>query len=125
MRMASREIPQIPFGYIIDEDGPVRVQECNSSIPVQHDGPFVRSVPMQFAEAAGCEAHVHASDVFGRRQFALRDLMSPATFLNSLMCQVKRIPDRSHISVVGGRGRVRIRILIKQRYVLRAWIVSG
>lgn len=64
MWMAGREVPQIPVGYIIDEDGPVRVQECNSTIPVQHNGPLIRGVPMKFAEATGRHAHVHTRDVF-------------------------------------------------------------
>src|ERR1700691_2755835 len=106
MWMGGREVPQIPFGYIIDEDRPVRIQERNSTISLQHNGPFIRGVPMQFAEAAGRDAHVHTSDVFGGRKLALRNLMSPAAFLNSFVGQVKRKPDRPHVPAVSWRGRV-------------------
>ena len=45
---------------------------------VQHVGPFGRLVPMQLANAAGIQAHVHAGDILGDAEFPHGDLAGPA-----------------------------------------------
>ena len=79
MRNAAREIPEIADAYIIDEILPLGIDGRDTGGPVKHIGPFGRLVPMQFANAAGVKAHVHARDVLGNTEFSHGDLTGPAT----------------------------------------------
>src|SRR5258708_2799063 len=74
MRKASREIPQIALAHVVDKDRPVKIQYCDAGISIEHDGPFIGCMPMQFAKAASRQAHVDAGYVCGGWQFALLHL---------------------------------------------------
>src|SRR6266852_7683245 len=86
MRIARWEIPQIALAHVVDKDCSIRIQYRDAGISIEHDGPLIGCMPMQFAKAASRQAHVDARYVCGGRQFALRHLMGPAAFLNSLVC---------------------------------------
>jgi hypothetical protein len=78
VRRAAGEIPEIADADVIDELVTLRIDRGDAGAAVQHVGPFGRLVPMQFANAAGVQAHVHPGDVLGNAEFALRDLPGPA-----------------------------------------------
>src|SRR5277367_1836667 len=77
---------------------------------VEHEGPFGGSMPVQLADAAGGEAHVHTGESFGNRQFALCDLAGPAAFLHALVREREWVFESLHATSVGDRGTVRIGI---------------
>src|SRR6266478_9564619 len=93
MRIAGREIPQIAFAHVVYKDRPIRIQYRDTGISIEHDGPLISCVPMQFAKAASRQAHVDARYVGGGGQLALRHLMGPAAFLNSLVRQIIGVPN--------------------------------
>ena len=69
------------YPYVVDEVPPLRVDGRDSRAAVEHIGPFRGFVPVQFAHAAGIEAHVHPGDIFGDAELACRHLPRPATAL--------------------------------------------
>ena len=83
-----------------------------------HVGPFVGSVPVEFAETAGGEAHVDAGEVFGGREFALSDLVSPSSVLETLMVQVEGVPDGADVAAVSAGRGVGAGIFAEERKVL-------
>src|SRR5882724_2824599 len=103
VRKASWEIPQIALADVVDKNRPVRIEQGNACISVEHNGPLIGCMPMQFAKATRGEAHVDAGDLRRRRQLALGHLMGPTALLNSLVGQVKGVPDGPDISVISGR----------------------
>src|SRR5205823_12856884 len=60
MRISGWEVPEIAFAHIVDKDRPIRIQYRDTGISIEHDGPLIRCVPMQFAKAANRQAHVDA-----------------------------------------------------------------
>src|SRR5271167_2573598 len=60
MWIPGREIPKVAFGHIVDEHRSVGIQNGDTSIAGEHDGPFIRRVPMQFAETSTGKPHVDA-----------------------------------------------------------------
>src|SRR5438270_10985410 len=106
MRKAGRKIPQIALAHVVDKDRPIRIQYRDPGIPIEHDGPLIGGMPMQFAKTASRQAHVDAGYFCGGWQFALRHLVGPAALLNSLVRQIVRVPDRADISLIRWRRRV-------------------
>ncbi|MCU1247214.1 MAG: bicupin, oxalate decarboxylase family [Edaphobacter sp.] len=49
----------------------------------------------------------------------------PATLLHGFPREIKRIPDRADVSMIGWRWHIRIRILIKKRFIVLPWIARG
>ncbi len=85
-------------------------------------GKLGRLVPMQFANAAGRQSHIHAGDGFRNREVRLRHLPRPAAVLDAAWCVVERGPNLGHAGNVGWRRRKCRRKLIPDRRVLRPWI---
>ena len=65
VRNAARKIPEIADADVVDEIAALRIDRGDAGSAVEHVGPFGRLVPMQFAHAAGIQAHVHAGDILG------------------------------------------------------------
>jgi hypothetical protein len=63
MRIPGREEPEVAFGHVIDEDRSIGIQNRDASIAGEHNGPFIRRMPMQFAEAAAGEPHVDPGEL--------------------------------------------------------------
>ena len=79
VRNDARKIPEIAEADVIDEILSLGIDRRDTGTAVQHVGPFGRLVPMQFANAARIQAHVHAGDTLGNAQFPNGDLAGPAT----------------------------------------------
>src|ERR1700723_3896591 len=63
MRKPGREEPEVALAHIVDENGSIGIHNGDTSIAIEHNGPFICRVPMQLAEAAAGEAHVDASEL--------------------------------------------------------------
>ena len=51
------------LAHIVDEHRSIGIQNGYASIAIEHNGPFICRVPMQFAEAATGKPHVNAGEV--------------------------------------------------------------
>ena len=60
MRIAGREIPRIALAHVVYKDRPIWIEQGNAGISVEHDGPLIGCMPVQFAKAACRQAHVDA-----------------------------------------------------------------
>src|ERR1700758_3847782 len=125
MRKAGREVPEVTLRHVVNEHGAVWVQNSDAGVAVEHDGPLICRVPMQFAEAASGKTHVDAGEFCGWRQFALRHLVRPATLFQAFPRDVKGIPDGADVPMIGRRWRVRVWILSQQWLVFLPWIARG
>ena len=63
MRKPGWEVPEITFAHIVDEHRSIGIQNGDASIAIEHNGPFICGVPMQFAEAAAGDPHVDAGEI--------------------------------------------------------------
>ena len=64
MRDTARKIPgDRRLADVINEGVPLGVDRRDPGVAVEHEGPFGFLVPVQFANAAGVQAHVHAGNV--------------------------------------------------------------
>src|SRR5258708_16097702 len=77
---------------------------------------------MQFANAAGIQAHVHTSDVLGNTECSHSDLAGPATGFRPHMSVREREAQIRQRAVIGGGRHQDIRILPVPREVTRTWI---
>jgi len=82
---ARREEPKIADADIIDEVAPLRVDGGDAGGAVKHVRPLRRLVPMQLANAAGVEPHIHAGHRLGHAELARRHLTGPAARLQAHM----------------------------------------
>ena len=98
MRDTRWKIPEIADTNVINEVVSLLVDGRDASAAVKHVGPFGLLVPMQFANAAGIQAHVHAGDVLGNAEFSQRDLTGPAAGVSRMGC-VPRTLTRCSIKV--------------------------
>ena len=98
MRDTRWKIPEIADTDVINEVVSLLVDGCDAGAAVKHIGPFALLVPMQFANAAGIQAHVHAGDVLGNAEFSQRDLTGPAAGVSRMGC-VPRTLTRCSIKV--------------------------
>src|SRR5215467_7044798 len=91
------------YPYVVDEVPPLRVDGRDSRAAVEHIGPFRGFVPVQFAHAAGIEAHVHPGDIFGDAELACRHLpRSPAAHVD----RRKRNAGWADAAATGGSSRL-------------------
>ena len=111
MRNAARKIPEIADADVVDEVVSLGIDRGDAGGAVEHVGPFGRLVPMQFAHAAGVQAHVHAGDVLGNPEFAHGDLAGPAAGLLPHMGVGEREAQIGQRAVIGRRRHQQIRIL--------------
>src|SRR5205807_9761971 len=79
MRDARREIPQIADPNVVDEISPLGIDGGDARSAVKHVGPFSLLVPVELADAAGVEAHLHTGGTRGNAEFASRHLPGPST----------------------------------------------
>jgi hypothetical protein len=82
-------------------------------------------MPVQFAEASGGQSHVDAREILRRGQFPLRYLMGPTALFSPFTREVKGIPDRPNVTVVGRRRCVLIRVLTEKSVILGSWVTRG
>src|ERR1700692_2856785 len=108
---ARCEIPEIADADVIDEVVPLSVDGGDAGAAVKHVGPFALLVPMQFANAAGIQAHVHAGDVLGNAEFSHRDLTGPAAGFQPHMSVRKGEAQMGKRAEIGGGRNEQIGIL--------------
>src|SRR6202051_1282651 len=101
---ARCEIPEIADADVIDEVVPLSVDGGDAGAAVKDVGPFGSLVPMQFANAAGIQTHVHASNVLGNTEFPHGDLTGPAAGLLPHMGVGEREAQVGQRAVIGGGG---------------------
>src|SRR5437868_3509677 len=85
------EIPQIVFLRIRNKTLAVAINGRDPCRPVEHDRPFVRRVPVQFANASGCESHIYACQGLRDWQLPNGHLPRPSAFVSSLVRKRERI----------------------------------
>src|SRR5258707_14186858 len=84
MREAGREVPQVALAHVVDKDSPIRIQQRDASISVEHDGHLIGCMLMELAKVANIQSHIDARQFCGGRQFPLHLLMCLAAVLISL-----------------------------------------
>ena len=110
VRHAGREVPEVARCHVAHKRRSVEVQRGQSAIAVEHQRPFVRLVPVEFADAAGGEPHVHARDLCRDREVVHIHLARPAAVLDAAMHHGERTPEHLRQSVIGRRRREAVRI---------------
>src|SRR3981189_1666145 len=111
MRDTARKIPEIADADVSIETLPLGVHGCDAGAAVKHVGPFGLLVPMQFAKAAGVQAHIHAGNVLGNAEFSHGDLTRPATgSLPHMSVREREAQIRKH-ALIGGWRNEQVRIL--------------
>jgi hypothetical protein len=93
VRKAGREEPYVSRRNVIDENLAIRSKHRNASGARDYICPFVGCVPVQLAIAPRGQAHLDACHFLGCGKVMVVDLISPATFLDPPMSQVKGIPE--------------------------------
>jgi hypothetical protein len=83
VRQAGRKIPEVTGLDVLDIRAALRIEHRDAAVAVGHDRPLGLLVPVQFADAAGAEAHVHAGDLGRNGEIGLRHLPAPATVLGA------------------------------------------
>src|SRR3979490_3567605 len=111
MRDTARKIPEIADADVIDEGVSLGVNGCDAGAAVQHKGPFGLLVPMQFANAAGVQAHIHAGNVLGNTEFSHGDLTGPAAGCQPHMSVRERKTQVRKRTAIGGGWNEQIGIL--------------
>ncbi len=125
MRQALRKIPKVARLDVGNERLALVVEGRDPGGPVEHEGPFVGGVPVQLANSAGNQAHVHGRDLLGDRKIGDVDLPGPAAFLHAAVGLREALPELLHGSVVGRRRCEGIGLKPLQRLVLRTRVRSA
>ncbi len=63
MGKTRRKQPQVALAHVVDEHRAVGIHHRDASVAIEHDGPLICGMPVQFAEAAGSEPHVYAGQI--------------------------------------------------------------
>ena len=100
VRHSWREEPEVALTHVIDKASALLIHGSDARVPVKHDRPLRRQMPMQLPDAAGRQAHLHARKCLRNRQFPHRDLTFPASGIDPLVCQGEGILKRKRRSVV-------------------------
>src|SRR5580765_513699 len=82
---SAREIPEVVLLGISDEAFAVLVDGSDARSAIKNDGPFIGSVPVKFANTAGCKSHVHTRQALRDRKLAYCDFARPSTFVHPLV----------------------------------------
>ena len=106
MRNSGRKIPEISFFHVGHEAAAVGINRGDPRVSVEHDGPLAGRVPVQFADAACGEPHIHARDRRRDRQFAHRYLARPAAGVQPFVRQRERVLERLHAASVRARRKI-------------------
>jgi hypothetical protein len=122
MRNAAGKIPEIADADVVDEIAALRIDRGDARGAVKHVRPFGFLVPMQFAHAAGIEAHVDAGDVLGDAKLALGDLARPAAAFLAHMRVGKRKAQIGQRAMIGGWRVEDVGILAVAQKVARTGI---
>ena len=125
MRLAGGEEPEIALAHILHVSATFRVQHRDAAVAVRHIGPFRRLMPMQLADAARTEPHVHAGYGSRDREIGLGHLTRPAAALDAFVGVVEGGPELRHVADVRGRRIDRIGELRLQLRILRPRIAEG
>ena len=111
MRDARREIPQIADPHVVDEISPLGIDGGDARSAVKHVGPFSLLVPVELADAAGVEAHLHTGDTRGNAEFASRHLTGPSTRRQSHVSIGEREAQVWQRAIIGGRRHKEVGVL--------------
>ena len=123
---SAGEIPQIVFISIRNETLAVPINGRDPRRTIEDDRPFVRRVPVQFANASGCESHIYPGQLFRDRQFPNGHLPRPSAFVNALVRQRERILERWDQALGVGAGWPHgIRVLAVERRIAWARIATA
>ena len=114
----ARKEPQIPFVDIFDKAATFLIDCRDPRGPRDHEGPFGTHMPVQFAQTALDQAHLHTGHLLGHRQIAHGDLAGPAAALDTFMRERKWILEGRLATRVGFRREVGGRVLTIQRGIL-------
>src|SRR5271155_5861073 len=120
--MACREDPQIALADVANEHLAVGAHHRYTRISVEYIGPFIGCVPVQFAIAPRCQAHVNARYIFRGWQHTLGHLVRPPPFLNPLLDEVEGVPQRYDIAMVCWGRVVAVGIQPQKSLVFLSWI---
>ena len=119
VRYAAREQPEISFVHVFHERPALLIDCRDARAAGRHIGPLGAHMPVQFADAAGDQTHLHASHLLRQREVAHRHLASPAARLDAFVRHGKGILERRLAARIGLRRVHRIRLLRLQAGVLR------
>ena len=111
MGNAAGKIPEIANADVVDEVAALGVDRGDAGRPVKHVGPFRLLVPVQLADAAGVQPHVHAGDGFRNAELACGDLARPAAARLPDMRVREGKPQIGRRSGIGRRRVQQVRIL--------------
>ena len=125
MRLAGGEEPEIALAHILHVSAAFRVQHRDAAVAVRHIGPFRRLMPMQLADAARTEPHVHPGYGSRDREVGLGHLARPAAALDAFVDVVEGGPELRHVADVRGRRIDRMGELRLQLRILRPRIAEG
>src|ERR1700728_2141367 len=98
---ARREIPEITNANIVDKVSSLSIDRGDTRRSVQHVGPFGGLVPVQLPNAAGVQAHIHASDFLGDAEFSDCNLTGPTAGFLPHMRVGERKPQVGKRAVIG------------------------
>ena len=100
---AGGEKPEIVFFDVGHEALALRIDAGDAGVAIEHEGPFRGGVPMQLADAAGGEPHVHSGQTLGDGKFAQRDFARPATLMKPFVGERKRVLESLHAAGIRGK----------------------
>ncbi len=125
MRNSGRKVAEIAFFDVGDKALAIRIDAGDARPAVQHERPFRGSVPMQFADTAGGQPHVHAGKRLGHRKLADGDLARPPARLKALVREREWILEGLHPSGVRGQRLIGVRVRGVQGRIRRARIARA
>ena len=105
--------------HIAHKGAPLLIDRRYPGRAIQHQRPLRSYMPVQLANTAGDQPHLHSSHRLRDRQIAHRYLPRPSTRLNPLMRQRERILERLLAARIRRRRPHRIRVLIIQHRIRR------
>jgi hypothetical protein len=83
--VARWEVPQVALFEIVDEAAALGIERSDADLALENISPFGFLVPMELADDAFIESHVHTSQFFAGAELANRRLTRPATLLDADM----------------------------------------
>jgi hypothetical protein len=105
MWVAGRKIPDIALLHVGNVGAPCRIDHGIPAVTISHVRPLGGLMPMQLADAAGCQSHIDAGDGCGNCEVCLGHLPGPAAVLDAALHGVEGKLDLRHPANVGWRRR--------------------
>lgn len=88
MRHAAGEVPKITLLKVIDEVTTLVVDRGNTDFSIEDVSPLSLLMPVQFANDALVETHIHTGQLDTRAQLSNSCLSRPSAFLRSVSARV-------------------------------------